>query len=102
MTRACCSTRSLKVTTALLPSLAESVPVIETGPADGVLSLLWLIIALPALGAAVLLLGGRRTDAWGHLLGVATVAGSFLLSALAFASLLGRGAEERSVAQHLY
>jgi len=90
------------VTTALLPSLAESVPVIETAPADGVLSLLWLIIALPALGAAVLLLGGRRADAWGHLLGVGTVAGSFLLSVLAFVSLMGRGAEERSVSQHLY
>ena len=90
------------MTTALLPSLAESVPVIETAPADGVLSLLWLIIALPALGAAVLLLGGRRADAWGHLLGVGTVAGSFLLSVLAFVSLMGRGAEERSVSQHLY
>ena len=29
-------------------------------------------IALPLLGAAVLLLGGRRTDRWGHLLGCAT------------------------------
>ena len=31
--------------------------------------LTWLLIALPLLGAAVLLLGGRRTDRWGHLLG---------------------------------
>src|SRR3712207_8127934 len=28
----------------------------------------WLLIALPLAGAAVLLLGGRRTDRWGHLL----------------------------------
>ena len=29
----------------------------------------WLLIALPLAGAAVLLLAGRRTDRWGHLLG---------------------------------
>ena len=45
--------------------------------------LLSLIPALPLLGAAVLLLGGRRTDRWGHLLGCATVLGSFLLSFIA-------------------
>ncbi len=83
-------------------SLAEGAPVIEAASADGVFSLLWLIIALPALGAAILLLGGRRTDAWGHLLGVATVAGSFALSLLAFLALLGRDAEDRSVGQTLY
>ena len=33
----------------------------------------WLLIALPLAGAAVLLLGGKATDAWGHLLGCATV-----------------------------
>jgi NADH-quinone oxidoreductase subunit L len=38
-----------------------------------------LIIGLPLLGAAVLLLGGRFTDRWGHWLGVATVATSFVL-----------------------
>ncbi len=44
----------------------------ETGPvaeATGILSLTWLLIALPLLGAAVLLLGGRRTDKYGHLIG---------------------------------
>ena len=42
-------------------------------PAEGLLASSWLLIALPLAGAAVLLLGGRRTDRWGHLLGVATV-----------------------------
>ncbi|MFC0115148.1 NADH-quinone oxidoreductase subunit L [Kibdelosporangium aridum] len=37
----------------------------------------WLLIALPAFGALVLLVGGRRTNAWGHLLGIATVVASF-------------------------
>lgn len=65
-------------------------PVVEPAAADGVFSLLWLIIGLPALGAAVLLLLGRRTDRWGHYLGTATVAGSFVISLIAFFALLGR------------
>jgi NADH-quinone oxidoreductase subunit L len=89
------------LTTALMTPLAET-PVIEAAGAEGVFSLLWLIIALPALGAAVLLLGGRRTDPWGHLLGVATVSASFVLSLVSFLTLMGRDAEDRSIGQHLY
>jgi NADH-quinone oxidoreductase subunit L len=42
----------------------------------------WLLIALPIAGAAVLLVGGRRTDRWGHLLGTATVALAFVLGVI--------------------
>ena len=77
-------------------------PVVEPAAADGVFSLLWLIIGLPALGAAVLLLLGRRTDRWGHYLGTATVAGSFVISLIAFFALLGRDESDRSVGQHLW
>ena len=42
---------------------------LTTFAATGVLRLSWLLIAFPLLGAVVLLLGGRRTDRWGHLLG---------------------------------
>ncbi len=64
---------------------------IEPAAADGVFSLLWLIIALPALGAAVILLvGGERSRGWAHLLGCGTVIGSFAISLLAFVALLGR------------
>ncbi|WP_029433505.1 NADH-quinone oxidoreductase subunit L [Blastococcus sp. URHD0036] len=52
----------------------------DTVPADGLLSASWLLIALPLAGAAVLLLGGKRTDRWGHLLGTATIAASFVLA----------------------
>ena len=52
-----------------------------------------LVIALPAFGAAVLLLGGRRTDRLGHLLGCATVAGSFVCSLVLFFTILGRDDE---------
>src|SRR3982751_2403601 len=51
----------------------------DTLPAEGLFAASWLLIALPLAGAAVLLLGGRRTDRWGHLLGCATVVAAFLL-----------------------
>ena len=65
-------------------------------------ALLWLTIALPLAGAVVLLLGGRATDAWGHLLGTATVVASFGCGALLFADLLGRPAEQRVITQSLF
>ena len=70
--------------------------------ADGVFSLLWLIVALPAIGATVLLVGGRRTDRWGHLLGCAMPIGSFLVGVVMFIRLLGRDGEDRQVSQQLW
>jgi NADH-quinone oxidoreductase subunit L len=81
----------------------HSVPTVAPESAGGIFDWLWLVIALPALGAtAVLLLGNRRTSAWAHLLGTATVAGSFLLGLAAFVVLLGRGEDERQVGTHLW
>ncbi|MGZ4524054.1 MAG: proton-conducting transporter transmembrane domain-containing protein, partial [Mycobacteriaceae bacterium] len=37
----------------------------------------WLLVVLPAVGAAILLLAGRRSDRWGHWLGCATVLAGF-------------------------
>ena len=65
-------------------------------------TLLWLTIALPLAGAVVLLLGGRATDAWGHLLGCATVIGSFICGAVLFSHLLGLPAEDRMVRHRLF
>src|SRR5688500_16242048 len=94
---------SFPVTIALTASEhASTVPVVDPGSASGIFSLTWLVIALPLAGAAILLLGGRRTDRWGHLLGAALPIGSFVLSVLMFMELLGRGEGERQVAQHLY
>ncbi|WP_460866455.1 NADH-quinone oxidoreductase subunit L [Rhodococcus aerolatus] len=53
----------------------------------------WLLVALPALGAAVLLLGGRRTDRWGPFLGIATVAVSLVLGLVLTAGAVGGGSE---------
>ncbi|WP_209307807.1 NADH-quinone oxidoreductase subunit L [Geodermatophilus sp. DF01-2] len=65
----------------------------ETVPADGLIAASWLLIALPLAGAAVLLLGGRRTDRWGHLLGTGTVVAAFVLGLLCTLQLDGRQVE---------
>jgi NADH-quinone oxidoreductase subunit L len=68
--------------------------------ASGVLDLLWLLIALPLAGAAVLLLGGRRTDDWGPFLAIGACVGSFVLGVLFFFEL--RGLEESAVNLRLF
>jgi NADH-quinone oxidoreductase subunit L len=62
----------------------------------------WLLIALPLLGAVILLLGGKATNAWGHLLGCATAVTSFVVGLVLFAGLLGRGAEDRTIQETLF
>ncbi|CAN5391339.1 NADH-quinone oxidoreductase subunit L [soil metagenome] len=71
-------------------------------PAGGVLSLGWLLVALPAVSAAVLLLAGRRSDRWGHWLGVLAPGLSFVVGLVALIELLGRAAAERVVDVHLF
>jgi NADH-quinone oxidoreductase subunit L len=66
-------------------------------PATGLISVSWLLIALPLAGAAVLLLGGRRTDRWGHLLGVATVGISFVIGLLCTIQLAGTATKSAGV-----
>ncbi len=81
----------------------HAVPVVAPTSGGGVYDVLWLVIALPALGAAaILLLGNRRTSAWAHLLGTATVGLSFLVSLVAFIGLLGRDEGDRQLGTHLW
>ncbi|GGP12524.1 NADH-quinone oxidoreductase subunit L [Nonomuraea glycinis] len=70
--------------------------------AGGAIGLSWLMIVLPLLGALILLVLNRRTDRWGHLLGVAMSLASFVVAVLAFVELLGLGEAERRQAVHLY
>ncbi len=70
--------------------------------ASGTFSILWLLILLPLVGAAVLLLGGRRTNAFGHLVGTATAGSAFVVGLVCFFALRGRGAGERAIDQHLF
>jgi NADH-quinone oxidoreductase subunit L len=64
--------------------------------------LIWLLVALPAAGAAILLLGGRRTDAWGHLLGCATALASFGVGVTLLSDLLSRHGDARTIIQNLF
>ena len=68
----------------------------EVLPATGTAGLAWLLFALPAIGAAVLLLAGRRADRWGHWLGVVTVAGAFVVGLLIFLETLASAPDQRT------
>ena len=65
-------------------------------------TLVWLVIALPLAGAAILLLAGRRTDSWGHLLGCLAALASFAAGVVLFVDMLGRHAEDRIVHEALF
>ncbi|MFI0240874.1 NADH-quinone oxidoreductase subunit L [Streptomyces sp. NPDC016845] len=65
-------------------------------------NLIALLVAAPLLGAAVLLCGGRALDRVGHLLGTVLAAVSFVIAAILFTDMLGKGAEERTFHQHLF
>jgi NADH-quinone oxidoreductase subunit L len=49
----------------------------------------WLLIAVPLASAAFLLLVGKASDGWGHLLGTAAPVVSFLLGLVLFVQMLG-------------
>ncbi|GAC1325084.1 MAG: NADH-quinone oxidoreductase subunit L [Mycobacteriales bacterium] len=70
--------------------------------ASGTLSSLVWVIGLPLLGAAVLLLGGRRTNRWGGLLACAMLVGAFVVALADVIALGGRAADDRAVSQHLF
>jgi NADH-quinone oxidoreductase subunit L len=73
---------------------------VDIMPAEGLLAWSWLLIALPLAGAAILLLGGRRTDRWGHLLGTATVVAAFVIGLLGTIQLAGL--DKKSVGVDLF
>ncbi len=66
------------------------------------ISLSWLIIAIPLASAAVLLVGGKSVNSWGHWLGVLASAASALLSIGLLFTLLGMDAASRVANVHLY
>ncbi|WP_168583863.1 NADH-quinone oxidoreductase subunit L [Gephyromycinifex aptenodytis] len=56
---------------------------------------MWLVIALPLLGAGLLLVGGRATDSFGPILATALSWASFLVAAASFLHLLGLDPAQR-------
>ena len=74
----------------LAPAPASTAP---TGPAAWA----WLLVAVPALSAALLLLGGRRTDAWGHWVVLAAALLDACLGGAVLAQVLGLPADQRTM-----
>ncbi|MBU6278438.1 MAG: NADH-quinone oxidoreductase subunit L [Actinomycetales bacterium] len=66
-------------------------------PIDGVLSLAWVLIALPLVGAFVLLVCGRWTNRWGPYLGVLTVSLAGLLAIAMLLAMMALPVEERTI-----
>ncbi len=63
--------------------------------ATGVTSAAWLLVALPLFGAALLLLGGKRTDKFGPLLATALSWGSFVVGLFIVIAMIGRSDASR-------
>ncbi len=70
--------------------------------ATGVTAYAWLMVALPLFGAAVLLVGGRRTDRVGPLLATCLSWGSFVVGLLVIVAMAGRGDGDRAMSLHLF
>ena len=88
---------------ARLADATQIAPVIQPlAETTGVFSYLWLLIALPLLGATVLLLGGRRTDRWGPYFAVLMVVVPAAYGIALLVGLLGRSADDRAIGQTLF
>ena len=60
------------------------------------------LIALPLLGATILLLAGRRADKWGHILGTLMSASAFGVGLYQLSQMLSRTNQDRPVTQKLF
>jgi NADH-quinone oxidoreductase subunit L len=79
---------------------APSAAVMNTVAAVGVQRAAWLLLAFPVAGAIILLLGGKRTNSWGHLVGVTMPIASFVYGVIAFFAMLGYSQRSRDI--HLF
>lgn len=87
---------------ALTAALATESVVGAAAPATGAASLAWLLIAVPALSAAVLLLAGRASDRWGHWLGLLASVFSAVLGLVILAQVLGLDSHDRVLGTALW
>jgi NADH-quinone oxidoreductase subunit L len=79
--------------------LAVGIPSLH---ATGIQDAAGLLLAFPLFGAAVLLLAGKRSNSWGHLLGVAMPVLAFGYAVAAYVQMLGYPAAQRSRTLELY
>jgi NADH-quinone oxidoreductase subunit L len=70
--------------------------------ASGITAYAWLLILFPALGALLLLVGGRRTDRFGPVLAVGLSWASFVVGLLIVLQMVGRSDETRPMHIRLY
>jgi NADH-quinone oxidoreductase subunit L len=75
---------------------AAAVPTEVPLAAAGVQRAAWLLLVFPLAGAALLLLGGRRTNRWGHVVGVLMPLAAFVYGVIALVAMLGYPADQRS------
>ena len=88
---------------ARMADATEIAPVIQPlAEATGVFSYLWLLIALPLLGATILLIGGRRTNRWGPYFAVLMVVGAAVYAIALLVGMLGLSADNRAIGQTLF
>ncbi len=78
----------------------SGVATLIANPASGVQSGAWLLIAVPALSALLLLTIGKRGDKWGHILGALVPVVLFVYTVVLFFSV--KGESNRHVEQHLF
>ena len=95
-------TGSLAAAAAHAAAHAAVTPAAATMAAAGVQRAAWLLLAFPLVGAVVLLLGGKRTNRWGHLLGVAMPVAAFIYGVIAFFAMLGYPVGQRGRDLHVY
>ena len=74
----------------------------EVVAATGTFGLIAALIAIPAASAALLLLAGRRSNRWGHLLGSAAVLASFGVGVVLLLELLAQPEDARTINQFLW
>ena len=82
----------------MLPFPAQSTAFVEgsaQAASGAVQTSAWLLVAIPLLSAGILLVLGRRSDRWGHWLGLLASVATFVLGASLLVSLLGYPAADR-------
>jgi NADH-quinone oxidoreductase subunit L len=76
--------------------------VLTTYSASGIQSAAWILVALPALSAGILLLAGKRADKWAHWLGALVPVVLFVYAIALFFSLKGDAGSTRERNLHLF
>ena len=87
------------MTFTLLNAVAQAAAPVE---ATGVFSWAWLMIAIPAASSALLLVLGRRSDRWGHLLATLASWAAFAVGVAVIATMLSLPAQGQRIALPLF